>query len=239
MRPIIGITSDVDEEVFRIKRDYVSAVVDAGGTPLIIPHCAGDAARVADTVDGLLLSGGGDLPPGYYGEGMSAVPECESYVKEERIESELALLREMMKREKPVFGICLGMQLINVALGGSLYQDIKQQIPGAFDHRKGMHGIAVAPSFLSTFDIHLSSFAVNSFHHQAVKVSGGGLQIFASADDGVVEGIWKSDYPFLVGVQWHPERDACSGFLLKPPVCDTLSLKLIETFIKKSKVTGH
>ncbi|MCL4492917.1 MAG: gamma-glutamyl-gamma-aminobutyrate hydrolase family protein [Nitrospirae bacterium] len=257
MKPLIGITSDMDDEVFRLKQDYVSAVMRAGGMPLVIPplpplakgergdFSINDIDQIAGFLDGLLLPGGGDLSPEFYGESLSVAPECLKLVRKERVEFELALLGEMVMRKKPVLGICLGMQLINIAFGGNLYQDIKFQVPGAIDHKKGMHAVAINGSFISAFNLQPSTFVVNSYHHQAVKAAGDGLEVFASAEDGIVEGFYKKDYPFLVGVQWHPERDTCvqrptgsiggaTPLLLNAGSYDKLSLKIFEIFIKKA-----
>lgn len=244
MKPVIGITSDLDDELFRLKRGYVSAIAAAGGLPLILPPFAVDAGdeakRLAGIIDGLLLSGGGDLPPEYYGEKISVLPGCLKPVRKERIEFELALLGEVMKRKRPVLGICLGMQLINVALGGSLYQDIKLQVPGALDHKSGLHEVRVDQTFLSILGLQdpASAFTVNSFHHQAVRNIGDTLEACAVSTDGVVEGFRRRDYPFLLGVQWHPERSSCKTgeFLLNAGSCDTLSLKIFESFIHKCKM---
>lgn len=243
MKPLIGITSDMDEEAFRIKHGYVSAVIRAGGMPVVFPAAfseTGDISRIAEMIDGLILPGGGDLPPGYYGEDIRVPPGCLNPVKLERVGFELALLREVADRRKPILGICLGMQLLNVAFGGSLYQDISHQVPDAGDHRRGVHVVTISSSFGSTFNLHPSSFVVNSFHHQAVKSPGAGLEVFASSEDGVIEGVYRADYPFLVGVQWHPERPtpgAANGarpLLLNSRSYDKLSLKIFEMFIEKS-----
>ncbi len=249
MQPVIGIACDMDDEVFRLRRNYVSAITDAGGIPLVIPPSAKDCniTRIADIISGLLLPGGGDLPPEYYGEELSVPRECLISVRKERIEWELALLKEAMKRELPVLGICLGMQLINVALGGDLYQDINLQVPGAGDHKKGAHAIKVSRAFLSTFSLQPSAFAVNSYHHQAVKTLAGGLEADAVSEDGITEGFIKRDYPFLAGVQWHPERPLCkqtspgaqeeaSRLLLNSRSCDKLSVKIFATFIEKARI---
>lgn len=226
MKPIIGITADMDENIYRLKQDYVSAVAKSGGLPVILSPAMDDASRIADIIDGLLLPGGDDLLPEYYCEDISVPLEKLKFVKKERSDFEIAILKEIAKRQKPVLAICYGMQLVNVAFGGSLYQDIKKQVKGAINHKEGQHKIKIDESLCSIFHIPQSSISsqqlVNSFHHQAVKVLADGFEVFAVSEDGIVEGFYKKDYPFFICVQWHPER-----------ICyDKLSLGIFEEFIK-------
>lgn len=159
MKPVIGITCDINDNFFRLRQEYVSAIENAGGVPVILapqnppspPFDKGGIEELADLIDGLLLSGGGDIHPEYYGEGISVPPECLNLAEKQRIAFELALLQEVVKRKKPILAICLGMQLVNIAYGGSLYQDIGLQIDNAFDHRKEHRIKIVQPSTFSLF----------------------------------------------------------------------------------------
>ncbi len=240
MKPLIGITSDMDEQIFRLRQDYVSAVSESGGLPVILasPPSApplvkgelkgGDVNRIADMVDGLLLPGGDDLLPEYYGEEISVPLEILKFVRKERSDFEITLLRETIRRNKPVLAVCYGMQLVNVAFGGRLYQDIEIQVKDAVNHKTGQHVIKIEESFCSKFDISESAICnpqfVNSSHHQAVKILADGFEAFALSDDGIIEGFYKKDYPFFVSVQWHPERI----------FYDKLSVGIFESFIRKA-----
>jgi len=213
-RPVIGISVDREGEYLRLKHHYSTAIVDAGGTPVLLPHCD-DPRMFVNIIDGLLIPGGGDIDPSYYSEkphpGIKVVPG-------QRTDFEIALLRAIMELRQPVFGICYGMQLINVALGGSLFQDIESQFGTAVDHRKGHHRV------MGEGNIIRGEVRVNTAHHQGVKKLGKSLEVCALADDRLVEAISLRDYPFLVGVQWHPERSD-----------DELSRILFSSFVEAAR----
>jgi putative glutamine amidotransferase len=137
-----------------------------------------------------------------------------------RISFEISLLREIIKERKPVFGICYGMQLINIFFRRTLYQDIGLQVPGSVNHGKGGHTISIT----SNPYIKEGEYSVESSHHQAVKKAGKGLKPFAFATDGLVEGVYHEDFVFVVGVQWHPERTA-----------GPLTAQLFKSFIAASE----
>jgi putative glutamine amidotransferase len=221
LKPIIGITPDIEGDSFRLRHEYVSAVWKSGGLPVILPP-SDDIAGIAETIDGLLISGGNDILPEYYNEDISVPQECLKIVRKERTDFEHGLLNEVMKRDKPVLGICYGMQLINIAFGGALYQDIGHQVKGAQDHKSGEHGLKIVKHLDFCAD---AAYTVNSTHHQAVKTPGRGLEAFGLSEDGLIEGIYKPDYPFLIGVQWHPERI----------FYDKLSVELFKSFIREAK----
>ena len=173
-----------------------------------------NAADIALKIDGILISGGSDLHPSYYTEDVNYEIKI---VERDRSGFEFAIIHEIIKLKKPVLGICYGMQLINVAFGGSLYQDIKQQVPAAIGHGEGWHTIKINDNKL----IDRGEFKVNSSHHQAVKVIGQRLNAIAFSADGIVEAVFRNDYPFLLGVQWHPER-----------MKDSLSEKIFRSFVE-------
>ena len=208
MRPIV-ITNTRQVE------DYRQSIIHAGGEPRVIEP-SGPIGDALDGVGGLLLTGGDDVAPARYGE----TPHPTVHVNDERDEFELALIQESMRRDLPILGICRGVQILNVACGGTLIQDIPSQVSGALDHN------LVPPahqSFDLAHEIWLDRDAllarllreaigtgdtceVNSRHHQAVKDLAPGFRTSATAPDGVIEAIEDPRRSFCVGVQWHPEN---------------------------------
>jgi putative glutamine amidotransferase len=223
VKPVIGITSNIDDDSFRVRAEYAAAIEGSGGVPVILPIGA-DPAALAEIMDGLLLTGGRDIPPEYSAQKLEVPAECINAENGARIDFELALLRTALGMNKPVMAICYGMQLLNAAHGGTLLQDIQLLSRGAFDHKTGAHDIALLntpwPELAGTYHI-------NSYHHQAVLEPGEGLEVFARADDGIIEGMYKRDYTFCVGVQWHPERSGA----------EPLSKWLFAAFIEKAAET--
>lgn len=221
MKPVIGITCG---EVVNLKEDwapvvygqrhtYVDAVVRAGGVPVILPLIADEKGlrELYDICDGLLFAGGNDIGPEGYGE--KALPETVD-VSPKRDTQEMRLLQWAFADEKPVLGICRGMQALNVARGGSLYQDILTQVKGASNHRESYdkrdfayvaHVVRLQPdSFLATC-MQAENLETNTLHHQAVKDCGEGVVPVAWTEDDVIEAIEVPELPFAVGVQAHPE----------------------------------
>lgn len=215
MRPLIGLTISIqqDEKKLYTPTSYTNAIIEAGGTPILL-NVTRDEEMIADyaaALDGFLFSGGDDVDPAFYGEDQQWA--CGD-VCPLRDEFEIKLLRTLLEKypEKPILGICRGEQVLNVALGGSLYQDLHSQFPGCIRHQQqqispyASHKAMVEPGS-RLYDIYGSNeVMVNSFHHQAVKEIGPGLVITAKSTDGVVEGFEKPDHPYFVAVQWHPER---------------------------------
>lgn len=214
MLPVIGITASVSDDClsFQQKRMYCEAISACGALPLILPpqEDVSRAGQVLSLLDGLLLAGGDDIAPAYYGE--ETQPEC-GLITPIRDTWELPLCREALHHSLPLLGICRGMQVLNVALGGSLYQDLPSQRPDS-PIRHQQPEAPETPTHLVRIDsqshlaqiIGASPLMTNSHHHQAVKQLARGLMATAWAQDGVVEGVEKADEPFCVAVQWHPER---------------------------------
>jgi len=215
--PIIGITPSrkIDPEggnTIYAPETYIRAVAEAGGAPLMIPLGLSEAAlsAVLTGLDGVLFSGGGDVHPDRYGGSMH--PKVD-YVDPDRDRVELFLFAETTRRRLPFLGICRGFQVINVALGGTLYEDILDQHPGGLDHRrqspqssaKLVHTVEVQPDSCLGAILEGGTVKVNSLHHQGVRVLAPGLQVSAAAPDGIIEAYELPGYPFGLAVQWHPE----------------------------------
>jgi putative glutamine amidotransferase len=219
MKPYIGITCgtfydrDWCPPSLGHRKTYVDAVVAAGGAPLLIPPIDDlDALRaIYERIDGLLLSGGGDIQPHYYGE--EPHPKLGT-VDPARDAAEIPLARWAAADGKPVLGICRGVQVINVALGGSLYQDIAEQITSELQHDLSYarqdwtymaHDVSIAPESHLARMFGTTQIPINSLHHQSLKHVAPGLRPVAWAPDGVVEAVEGENGHFLIGVQCHPE----------------------------------
>jgi putative glutamine amidotransferase len=220
MRPIIGIScqpalnAGSQRPIYGLGRSYVRAIELAGGIPLLIPPLGDDESlrAIAERLDGVLLSGGGDVDPALYGE--PPIPQL-GVVEPERDTMELALAQIAIEDEQPLLGICRGMQALNVARGGTLYQDIGAQQPEAIKHDYHSyegprdlraHEITVADGSPLAAIVGGSRYAVNSFHHQAVKEPGAGIKIIGWAEDGLAEAMMVEEHPFALAVQYHPEE---------------------------------
>jgi putative glutamine amidotransferase len=217
--PLIGITADLstdsrsndDEAMLLLPQRYCRAIENAGGIPLVLPSILSKSSlrRILQRLDGLLISGGNfDIHPAYYGEKPI---EALGKVNPKRTESELELARLAVERDLPLLGICGGAQALNVAMGGSLYQDISTQLPNAVEHQvsakkaTGGHDIDVKAGTRLHQILKRRTVEVNTTHHQAVKGLGKGLIVDATAPDGLIEGIESPLHSFVLGLQWHPE----------------------------------
>ena len=223
-RPAIGVAIEnakQEPEVFRLREDYVRSVETAGGLPLVFaPGRPEDAPELLDHVGGLLLTGGADVDPDLYGEKPHARL---GPTFRDRDVFELALVREALRRGLPLLAICRGQQVLNVATGGTLVQDIPSEVKGAISHDPDVerwqtaHDVEILPGTRLREILGTERVAVNSFHHQSVKQLGRGLVRSALSADGVVEAVEvpAGEKAFVVGVQWHPESfwDHPPGFL--------------------------
>lgn len=210
MKPLIGITCNQKEEQLSVTRYYGEAVLAAGGIPVLLPVTLDleIITSYGELLDGLLLSGGGDVDPAFYGEepirGLGEVsPHRDIF--------ELELCSLFLAKQKPILGICRGLQVLNVALGGTLYQDLVIQHPKSLEHNQKApkhwptHKVKVESSSRLYGILKTSELRVNSFHHQSIKTVAEGLKVVAWSLDGVIEGV-ERETGFVLGVQWHPER---------------------------------
>jgi putative glutamine amidotransferase len=190
---------------------YVRALLAAGGVPLVLPPLldAPQADAALAGVDGVLFTGGEDVDPARYG---AARHPALGAVSAERDCTELALFAAARRRGLPVLGICRGIQLVNVAMGGTLWQDLPAERPGTVEHNPKVardaraHRIRLEPESRAARAAGTTGFSANSFHHQAVRDLAPGLVATGWADDGLVEAVETRDGPWLLAVQWHPEE---------------------------------
>ena len=207
-----GIRPDGDTSRVRLTAAYVTALERAGLVPLIVPPLSSSeaASSVLDSVSGLVLTGGEDVDPARYGEQRH---EKVRSVNVARDATEAALVEEARARGLPVLAICRGIQILNVALGGTLVQDIPSQCHTDIDHdeegarNSRTHEVSIEPGSLIAGAVGTQHLSVNSFHHQSVKRVADGMKVTARSPDGVIEGIESTDEKWWVmGVQWHPEE---------------------------------
>lgn len=212
--PVIGISLDYETAHspypwYILKENYVCAVMDAGGTPILLPYHCEQIEHYLDLIDGLVIPGSTcDIPPAYYGE-----TTCHEKVTilENRSTFEYALTKRALARDIPFLGVCGGQQLLNVVTGGTLMQHIPDEQPSDIQHEQKepkhipTHAVMIEAgtrlhSILDDLEIR-----VNSTHHQAVKALGQGCIVSARAPDGIIEAIEMPEKRFCIGVQWHPE----------------------------------
>lgn len=241
-KPIIGVTPDFNagnrkdmggkEPTYFLRARYMKAIEDAGGIPVVLPLLSNKDAwrQVVAHVHGLLITGSGsDLAPELYGERQR---HKFARMSRERATMELGIAKAAYRADVPTLGICGGMQSINVALGGTLYQDIPAQLKTSIDHlpaysaTKITHAIQIAPGSLLRRIAGKAHMDVNSSHHQSVKKVASNLAQTAVAPDGVIEAIEAPDRAFILGVQWHPE------FLYDR---DPIQRRLFQALVKAGK----
>ena len=217
-RPVIGICavrerarwSFWDQEAHLVADSYVAPLQRAGGLAVLLAVDPTEPLELLDRIDGLLLIGGADIDPTMYGAARDPATES-TYAERDRFE--IALLRAALERELPVLGICRGMQVLNVALGGVLVQDLARP-DGAQPHRKvrgtfdgNDHTVTLTSGSIAARAVGEHAHLVHCHHHQAVLELGDGLAISGRAEDGVIEAIELADGRWGLGVQWHPEAN--------------------------------
>lgn len=228
MKPIIGITASENGKETHVKEPYITRIVEAGGVPIILPSIANEQIQfLLARIDGLLFTGGEDVDPFHFG----AEPHhALGVVTPRRDHFEMALMKAALEKNKPILGICRGMQVLNIVLGGNMYQDIMAERT-----EKSLQHIQKAPASHASHLVHVTAgsllkeivktdnIRVNSFHHQAVKDVPAPLIVSAASSDGIIEAIESSQHLFVIGVQWHPED-----------LTDDYSARLFTKFIEES-----
>ncbi|OEH84936.1 hypothetical protein BHU72_07020 [Desulfuribacillus stibiiarsenatis] len=232
MKPKIAITGTAMDTKYGygtfLNRAYSEAVIKAGGIPVLLPLTFQDLCdEWLDSVDGLLLSGGEDVDPNRFGQ--HPIPK-QGKITPDRDVLELSIIPKAIEKKIPIFAICRGIQVLNIACGGTLYQDINSQIPGTIKHSQnaprwfGTHYIDIADNSKLHKIVQTSSMKVNSYHHQSIHTLGDGLEIVAHSSDGVIEAVEGTENLYILGVQWHPE-----GMWER----DSLQFELFTAFIRE------
>jgi putative glutamine amidotransferase len=216
-QPVIGLTLDSEppggysktHPWYALRENYCTAVVEAGGLPILLPHEPEQVSAYLGLINGLVVTGGAfDVDPALFG---AASRHASVITKDRRTQFELGVTRGAIAADKPVFGICGGQQLLNVALGGTLIQHIPDEVENPLAHEQPNprtepgHKVSITRNTLLHRITGSDTMSVNSAHHQAVKTVAPSLVVDARAPDGVIEGIEDPHRRFCIGVQWHPE----------------------------------
>lgn len=232
-KSVIGVVPlvDYEKESWWMLPGYMEGILEAGGFPVMLPltQDSGVIGQILESVDGLLLTGGQDVSPEFYGEErLDCCKECSP----ERDRMEDLLLKGALQKDLPVLGICRGIQFLNAALGGTLYQDIPSQ------YKTGVTHCQRPPYDVPAHEVELTEggplhrllgcvrLPVNSYHHQAVKKLAPPLKVMAVSEDGLTEGVYMPDRRFVWAVQWHPEFSWRS---------DENSRKILKEFVRRCK----
>jgi putative glutamine amidotransferase len=226
MRPLIGIsTRALDKDGrYALAARYVTCITKAGGDPVLLPPEGIEVASLLARMDGLVLSGGGDISSDLYG----GLPHHETYgVDINRDRTEILAVKYAIEYKLPLLGICRGIQIMNVALGGTLIEhipdlmgeDVRHRLP---DDKESFHSVKLTPHSLTAQIFGVADMDVLSFHHQAIRETAASLKETAVAPDGIIEAVERTDHPFFIGVQWHPELSDS----------DPIQQKLFSAFIE-------
>ena len=229
-KPLIGLTPshNTDNNDIQMRPTYIKALTAAGAIPVVLPLTSSedDLRQLVDTLDGFLFTGGQDVAPQLYGEAMK--PTCgELCPARDTLEREL--LNRALEQDKPILGICRGLQFLNVALGGTLYQDLPTEHPSEIEHSmkppydRAAHTVHILPDTPLAALLQKTELGVNSCHHQAVKTLAPGLVEMARSTDDLIEAVYLPGKTFVWGVQWHPEMSLR---------VDEASRKIFEAFVE-------
>jgi putative glutamine amidotransferase len=225
--PLIGLTTYVrnDDNRFQLPAAYCDAVVRAGGAPALLPPVKVDVAAWLARLDGLILTGGGDVDPASY---AGEVHAANYGMNRQHDDHEITVVRKALQLELPVLAICRGAQILNVALGGTLIQHIPDEVGEQVTHRlpprkPTPHPVTIQPGSKLAGILGCSQCTPVSWHHQAIDQLGQGLQVAARAADGIVEAVELPGYRWLAAVQWHPELSAAT---------DPVQQRLFDQFVQ-------
>lgn len=236
-QPIIGITAgylkidDTMEGVY-VHHDYHRSIVACGGIPIVIPTTNPEIAiHQIDLCDGVIVSGGEDVDPIFY---QSEPHQHLGFTNPDRDKFEIAVIQHVLEHKKPLLAICRGIQILNVALGGTLIQDIPSQLQDALQHTQRVprgrdsHWVSVKENTTLRQIFGSEKVRVNSLHHQAIDRVSERLNIVATASDGIIEAVEYTDTSFAIGVQWHPESMAANG--------NSLMKALFQEFVERARL---
>jgi len=238
MKPIIGVTASLElgRDDYGIELADTEAILAAGGLPVMLPHLVeeADLDEIAEHIDGLFLAGGYDIDPTLFGEEPHPnlgviIPSRDAF--------ELALAKKVLAMNKPILGVCRGAQILNIAVGGDMYQDITTQVKGdLLQHQQkapkfhGSHFVDVTEGSLLNRLTGKTRIKVNSRHHQANRLVPAPFVISGKASDGIVEAVESMHHHFVLGVQWHPENMARAS--------DSASVQIFSGFVEACKEEG-
>ncbi|OHX44674.1 MULTISPECIES: gamma-glutamyl-gamma-aminobutyrate hydrolase family protein [Cytobacillus] len=211
MKPTIGVTSNLNDQLLTLSMDNIDALTESGAVPIVVPNylVEENINQLIEKIDGLLVTGGGDIDPTLFGEEPhqhlgSICPERDSF--------EMSIITKMLDHNKPVLGICRGCQILAIAAGGDMYQDIYFQMEGEIlQHSQkaprwhASHFVSVKKDTLLYKIVQTDRIKVNSFHHQAVRELPKEFEVSAISNDSVIEAFESKKHSFVLGVQWHPE----------------------------------
>lgn len=230
MKPIIGVTAHVELDYkHTLNHDYIQAVINAGGIPVLLPiGIDQDVEQLLTKLDGIVVTGGGDIDPTLFGE--EPHPKL-GMISPGRDSFELALINQALAADKPILAICRGIQILNIAVGGDMYQDIYTQTeePLLQHSQKATrnhlaHYVNAGEDSLLAKIAGETKFKVNTYHHQAVRHVPKPLVVSGTASDGIIEAIESVEHKFVLGLQWHPEPLAVSG--------DEIGHRIFKRFIE-------
>ncbi len=208
--PLIGVTTFIEGNSYRLPKYYGEAIIDCGGVSVLLVKTLDEdkVRKQVESIDGLILAGGDDIDPAFFGEGPH---QKLGSIEPGRDEYEMLLIKFALEMNKPILGICRGSQILNIAEGGTMYQDIYSQMDDVYQHTQNApvqhmsHFIDIEKGSKLHEIMGEETIKINSFHHQANKDVGAGYKIVAKSKDGVVEAFESLNHDFVVGVQWHPE----------------------------------